>query len=193
MSQNSGTGPIGVECAGLGKRLKAFALDYLIVLAYILVLATVNYGLIPAGGALDRFSPFFASPIGRDTIAFLTLILPVILYFALQESSSRGATWGKRKAGIQVVSLVGARLTFGRALVRSALKFLPWQIAHTSIYHIPGLPFAPEQPSPMVMAGFVLTYVLVGLYILSALLTKRHRTPYDWAAGSWVTGSEEIG
>ena len=70
--------------------------------------------------------------------------------------------------------------------MRSALKFLPWQIAHTSIYHIEGWPFAPEEPSPPVMAGFVLVYVLVGIYVLSALISKRHRTPYDWAAGSTV-------
>jgi hypothetical protein len=96
------------------------------------------------------------------------------------------ATWGKRKAGIRVASLAGARLTLMRALVRSALKFLPWQIAHTSIYQIGGWPFAPKEPSPIVIAGFVLVYVLVGSYLLSAWLSKRHRTPYDWAAGSVV-------
>jgi hypothetical protein len=81
---------------------------------------------------------------------------------------------------------LGKRLSRPRALLRSALRLLPWQIAHTSIYHIPGWPLAPEEPSLMVMAGFVLIYVLVGSYLLSALLSKRHRTPYDWAAGSVV-------
>ena len=52
-------------------------------------------------------SPVFASPVVMDAIAFLTLILPVILYFTLQESSPRQATWGKRKAGIRVASLQG--------------------------------------------------------------------------------------
>jgi hypothetical protein len=36
------------------------------------------------------------------------------------------------------------------------------------------------------MAGFVLVYVWVGSYLLSALISKKHRTPYDWAAGSFV-------
>jgi hypothetical protein len=70
--------------------------------------------------------------------------------------------------------------------VRSLVKLLPWQIAHTSIYHIEGLPFAPVEPPPPVMAGFVLVYLLVGIYIASALISKEHRTPYDWAAGSCV-------
>ena len=39
---------------------------------------------------------------------------------------------------------------------------------------------------PEVIAGFVLLYVLVGIYIASALISKKHRTPYDWAAGSYV-------
>jgi uncharacterized RDD family membrane protein YckC len=170
----------------VGKRLKAFALDYLIILAYILVLAAVNYGAILAGGALDRVSPFFASPAGKDAVAFLTLILPVMLYFSLQESSPRQATWGKRKVGIVVASLAGERLTRERALLRSALKFLPWQIAHTSLYHVEGWPLAPQPPSQAVIAGFVLVYVLVGGYLVWALISKRYRAPYDWIAGSFV-------
>lgn len=38
----------------------------------------------------------------------------------------------------------------------------------------------------MVMAGFALVYLLVGIYIASALISTKHRTPYDWAAGSFV-------
>lgn len=78
-----------VHYAGFAIRLKAFALDYLIILAYILVLFGVNFGIILAGGRLEEVSPIFASPVVKDAIAFLTLILPVILYFSLQESSTR--------------------------------------------------------------------------------------------------------
>ena len=173
------------QYAGFGKRLKAFAYDYLLILVYIVVLAGVNYGIILAGGALDKVSPFFASPVVKDAIAFLTLILPVILYFTLQESSPRQGTWGKRKAGIRVVSAQGGRLSKVQAFVRSLIKFLPWQIAHTSIYQIqeivPGI-----EPEPFDITGFVLVYVLVGIYIATALISKKHRTPYDWVAGSFV-------
>ena len=121
-----------------------------------------------------------------DGMAFLVLVLPVILYFALQESSPWQATLGKRRVGIRVVSAVGERLSRKQAFVRSVLKLLPWQIAHTSIFHIEGLPFAPAEPPPLVMAGFVLVYLLIGIYVLSALISKAYRTPYDWAAGSIV-------
>ena len=126
------------------------------------------------------------NPLLADLLAFLILVLPVILYFALQESSPRRSTWGKRKAGLLVVDEKGGQLTFGQAFVRSLLKFLPWQIAHTSLFHWEGWPFAPEEPTLMVLIGFGLVYLLVGIYIVSALISKKHRTPYDWVAGSFV-------
>jgi len=184
--QTPGVMPTTVKYAGFAKRLRAFAFDYLIIFAYIAALAGVNFGIILTGGALEEMSPFFASPVIKDALAFLTLILPVILYFTLQESSPRQATWGKRKAGIRVVNAGGETLTRTQAFVRSLVKFLPWQVAHTSIYHIDGWPLAPAQPSAMALAGFVLAYLLVGIYVASALISKKRRTPYDWTAGSYV-------
>ena len=177
--------PNNFQYAGFVKRLKAFAFDYLLILTYIVVLAGVNYGIIFSGGALDKVSPFFVLPVVKDAIAFLTLLLPVILYFTLQESSPKQATWGKRKVGLRVVNAQAKTLTRGQAFVRSLVKFLPWQIAHTSIYQIqeivPGM-----EPEPFDITGFVLVYVLIGIYIATAFISKKHRTPYDWAAGSYV-------
>ena len=44
----------------------------------------------------------------------------------------------------------------------------------------------------MVLAGLVLTYALVAFYVLSALISKKRRTPYDWAAGSWVIAADQV-
>lgn len=178
--------PTELKYAGFGKRLKAFGFDYLIIFTYIILLFAVNFGIILTGGGLDKISPLFTSPIVKDAIAFLTLILPVILYFSLQESSAHQGTWGKRKVGIRVINAKGETLTRRQAFLRSLLKFLPWQIAHTSLYYWEGWPFAPAEPTLMVLGGFVLVYVLVGIYIASTLISKKHRTPYDWATGSFV-------
>ncbi len=176
-----------VQFAGLAKRLKAFAFDYLIIVSYILVLLVIGLAITMIVGPIDQAVPLFDSPIAMDVLAFLVLILPVVLYFTLQEGSARQATWGKHKAGIRVVDASGNRLTRTQALVRSLVKLLPWQIAHTCIFHVEGWPLAPTQPSPPVLAGFALVYALVGLYAVSALISKQHRTPYDWVAGSYVT------
>jgi len=52
---------------------------------------------------------------------FFAILLSVImswLYFALMESSSRGATLGKMALGIRVTDLSGNRISFGKATGR---------------------------------------------------------------------------
>lgn len=173
------------QYASFALRMKAFAYDYPIIFAYILLLVGIGFGVNLAFGPLDEISPLFTSPVFWDAVAFSILILPVGLYFALQESSSKQATWGKRLAKIRVVNADGERLSRIKALIRSAVKFLPWQIAHTSIYQIkPDIPGV--EPSFCEFAGFMIVYVLVGIYIASVFISKKRRTPYDWAVGSYV-------
>jgi len=172
--------------AGLRLRMAAFALDYLIIVGYIVVLTVIAFGVVMISGPRQPAAAPFANPLFSDLITFVTLVLPVILYFTLQEGSPRQATWGKRKVGLRVVTAAGEPLSKGQAFVRSLVKFLPWQLAHTSIYHIPGWPLAMTQPTPWVTAGLVLVWVLVGANLASLLLTKTHRTLYDWVAGAFV-------
>ncbi|UCD41055.1 MAG: RDD family protein, partial [Chloroflexota bacterium] len=119
----------GTQYAGFGTRLKAFGFDYLLIAAYILLLFGVTLTILRMMNALGRPVSLPGNPLLGDLTAFVTLVLPVILYFSLQESSSRQSTWGKRKWGLLVVNGKGERLTFGLAFIRSFLKFLPWQIA----------------------------------------------------------------
>jgi uncharacterized RDD family membrane protein YckC len=182
----------GTQYAGFGARLKAFTFDYLPIAAFIALLFGVSVAVTWVMNTLGRPVSWPDNPLLADLLAFLILVLPVILYFTLQESSSRRSTWGKRKEGLLVVNEKGERLTFGRAFIRSLLKFLPWQIAHTSLFHWQGRPLAPEEPTMLVLVGFGLVYLLVGIYIASALISKKHRTPYDWVAGSVVVNSGKI-
>src|SRR3990172_7054747 len=101
MIENSSAGSAIIKYVGLGKRLKAFLFDYLVIFFYILVWVGIGVSVTVTAGPLDQISPLFASPVVLDAMAFLVLILPVSLYFTLQEGSPRQATWGKRKAGIR--------------------------------------------------------------------------------------------
>jgi hypothetical protein len=85
-----------------------------------------------------------------------------------------------------VVNASGKRFTQRQTLVRTALKLLPGQIAHTSIYHIEGRPFALEEPAPLVMVGSVIACVSARIYVASVLISIKQRTPYDWAAATRV-------
>ncbi len=171
--------------ANAQRRIKAFLLDYLIIAAYIVLLIIISVGL-GFGPLHDVFRAMFANANISEFSAFLLLVLPVILYFALLECSSRQATWGKRKMGLRVVNTHYARLTLPRSFARSLLKFMPWELTHACIWRIPGWPTTPTTPSPIITAGLVLVWILVGAYLVSMLVSKKHQALYDWITGTCV-------
>src|SRR5574337_866688 len=101
--------------AGLRLRAAAFAFDYLVIAGYIVVLTVIAVGVVMVSGLRSPGAALFANPVFSDLLTFITLVLPVILYFALQEGSPRQATWGKRKMGLRVVTAAGASLSTGQA------------------------------------------------------------------------------
>lgn len=166
---------------GFARRLTAFAIDFLLIAAYILVLGVIGVSTMRLTSELVAL----ASPWTMDLLAFLVLILPVILYFALQEGSQRQATLGKRWVGIVVVNAQGQKLSWRQALIRSAIKFSPWQLAHTCLFQIWS-----GQTSPWLSIGALLAQGLVGIYVLSIILSKDHRAIYDWLSGAYVIFDE---
>lgn len=167
------------DYAGPKRRLVAFAYDYIVIAMYIGVLAGISLLIEPVGELLRQ--RLFTTPVTSDLAGFVLLILPVILYFTLQEGSARGSTWGKRRTGVRVVSVQGEPIGYGRALLRAAVKFLPWQIAHTAIFQS-----FDGNPSPGVYVLFALAYGLVAVYLLYLWRHPAHRTPYDLLARTAV-------
>jgi uncharacterized RDD family membrane protein YckC len=103
---------------------------------YIIILAVVGFSLTFIVGPLPIASPWI-----MDLIAFLTAILPVMLYFTLLEGGSAQATWGKRWVGIQVTAVNSQPVTYGRVFVRSFIKFDGnWPIPACFIYRAGLLP-----------------------------------------------------
>ena len=171
--------------ANFWQRTVAFLLDYLIIAAYLVLLVIIGVGL-GFGPLRSAFQAMFANPNISELSAFVLLVLPVVLYFALFECSSWQATWGKRKRGLRVVTTHDTRLSLPRSLVRSLLKFVPWELTHACLWRIPGWPLAPTTPPPIVTAGLILVWVLVGIYLISMLVSKKHQALYDWIAGTCV-------
>jgi hypothetical protein len=62
-----------------------------------LVAMSLLIGLTTAG---TRFRALFADPNAAELTAFALLVVPVLLYFALLESSPARATRGKRVRGL---------------------------------------------------------------------------------------------
>lgn len=170
------------------RRLAAFGLDWLVIAAY---LGALTSAVVAARRALHLELSPPATPGARfrgQALGMATVTLPTVLYFALCEASAWQATLGKRALGLCVLpeSPAGgrSRLPLGRSLVRSAVKFVPWELSHTALWHTPGWPLRPE-PVAITYLGPALSLALAGWYVIS-LFTAGGRTPYDRAAGSRV-------
>lgn len=170
--------------AGLWPRVGAFAWDYIPIAAYLC--AMVGLGALINAVAPSLARALFGNPVAGEATGFLLVTLPISLYFALSEASTRRATWGKRKKGLTVVRSDGERLSGLRSIGRTALKFIPWELAHACIWQ---LRFAGAEPSPVLTAGLILVWVLVGANVVSLLVNEQGQTLYDLLAGTVVVPS----
>jgi uncharacterized RDD family membrane protein YckC len=146
---------------------------------------TLVVRLSPLGPA---FNDLFANPNSAEATVFVFLVLPVLLSFARFESSASRATPGKLRIGLTVVDQQGARISFARAVLRNALKLVPWEVAHASIWRIPG-GFAGGLRAGLpagVQVGLIAVYVIAGVYAVSLLITPQGRTLYDVLSGTVV-------
>jgi uncharacterized RDD family membrane protein YckC len=113
--------------------------------------------------------------------AFVTLVLPVALTFALMEASPRRATPGKRRLGFVVVDRTGHRLNRVRSVARSVVKFAPWQMAHTAVFQF---------LAGNTAAGYVRLSIVAQVLVLSSIVTMaldpQHRPFHDLVAGTRV-------
>ncbi|HLL75665.1 MAG TPA: RDD family protein [Pyrinomonadaceae bacterium] len=166
--------------AGIGRRLAAYAVDA--------VLLFVGVGLLLGGMlgfVLSQTAGFEWTRSGLRLWAyvFATASIPIWLYYALLESGARQATLGMRLLGLRVTGLDGGRIGFGRALLRTAVKLIPFEINHAVLF-LPAPLFYETEPG--FRYGFVAVNTLMIIYLASALLTRRRQSIHDLVAGTLV-------
>ncbi|RFB13401.1 RDD family protein [Bacillus sp. HNG] len=159
-------------------RLKAFMVDYLLILAYLVVLFIINVFLFPG---LQEF--FKGSLVVAQFTGFLMVTLPVSLYFIISDSKIGGQSVGKRKSGIKVVRENGEAVPILRMVFRTILKFLPWELSHFLVYHL--MYIGDEVPFTYSLIGG-LVYALMFAYILTCIFTKKKQSLYDIFARTYV-------
>lgn len=98
--------------AGFGRRLVAYAVDMLILLAFFMIL-----------GAFIFASSGTSQPPPEGVLNFFGFIVSW-LYFALNESTDKQATWGKRLMNLKVTDMEGNQIGFGKATGRHFGKLL---------------------------------------------------------------------
>jgi uncharacterized RDD family membrane protein YckC len=113
----------------------------------------------------------------------LSVSLPVWGYWAGFERSAWQATPAKRLLGLRVISAEGGRPSTRQALLRTAVKLLPWELTHATLL----LPVPIwSDPAAGFRWGLAAVYGLLGLSALAAILTPRRQAAHDLAAGTVV-------
>lgn len=160
-------------------RIFAFLIDYLVIVIYgIFVVGTISIVF------RSYINPLFSSsPVTAELTGFLMMTLPVSLYFILFESSKWQGTFGKRKMGIRVVNSVGQRIGIGRSAFRTAIKFLPWEVAHFGIWRLL-LPTDLTEITVYLILNAVNLAIII--YLIIPFTNKKRKNVYDWIAGTEV-------
>ena len=169
--------------AGFWQRVAAFALDYILILGYLLGIALLSL-LVNQVFSANQW--LFGDRVRAQFVAFLLVTFPVTLYFAGSESSMRQASWGKGRLKLKVADRHGNRIGFWRAFGRTLLKFIPWELSHTLIWQIY---FSPQMESVWINYGFALVYLIIGLNIVSLVMTRTNQTLYDLLTSTYVISS----
>jgi uncharacterized RDD family membrane protein YckC len=161
--------------------MAAVGADYAVIAIYIAVVTAAGWGIRQI--APDVLEALFRTPATGELAGFALLTLPVSAYFVLGEASSTGGTWGKRRLGVRVLTNEGRRIGLGRSVVRTAVKFLPWELSHAAIWQLVA---AGSDGSAAGTALLAAAWTLVAITVLLALIDRRHRALHDRLAGTDV-------
>ena len=106
------------------RRLLAFVVDWLVIVVW----AGVLFGVVMLVSSGHPPQP--SEPWQSQMIGVIVMTIPVLLYFAICESSVWQATLGKRALSLHVVCGGDAKMSFSRSLLRNVIKFIPWEMGH---------------------------------------------------------------
>ncbi|MDX2072531.1 MAG: RDD family protein [Haliscomenobacter sp.] len=161
-------------------RIAAALLDYCFVIGYAILL----FGLVGLLFGFEKMGSMEFSPAAGQLIAFSTLTLPVFLYFFLQEKSGKKATIGKRALRLQVEMINNGSSCTQGILIRTALKLLPWEIAHWGVQWLAFYIKKEMEPPIWVWILLVVPQVVAFFYFVSMLYTRGTLSLYDAIAGT---------
>ncbi len=154
------------------KRIAAYLIDIVLLFAV----------LAPAGYLVERLlriNPTTAYEVWLAAV--LSFSLPAWLYFCLCDHATTGATIGKRIMGLQARAIGTGRISLWRALARTAIKLLPWELAH-----IFGFALAEKVSNGVQTAGLIASNLMIIAYLAIFLATGGKRSLHDIIARTEV-------
>lgn len=170
----------------LKNRIAALFLDYLVILAWmgVLTVGSLLVSLAP-GPFPDTLGSL--GPVGSQVLYFFLLTFVVGVYLYRTESGPHQATWGKRRLRLRVVDIDGAPVSKRRILLRTAVKLLPWELAHTFVWQMMWTFYQhgyDTTPPVWVLIGLNTATLAAIVYVIMVATTRRG--PHDRAAGTRV-------
>lgn len=156
------------------KRLKAFLLDYLIIIVYIGFLYGITMFLL----RIFPHSLQDMKPLSEQLLGFICLTLPVILYFTISESSKYSGTVGKRVYHLKLVTKHFLEANFGQLFFRNIIKFLPWTMAHFFVFRLFEFKRSMISPPWWIFGGLILCQVIAFVYLVF-LFANNNRNIYE--------------
>ena len=174
-----------ISYASVGRRIAAYLTDYAILFSVLIPLQVLMW---VAGKGFPY--TLFKSGWQVELWVLFSISLPVWLYFAFSEHSSRRATLGKRLFRIQVMRPSGDKIGFERAVIRTAIKLLPWELTHLTLL-VP-VPIWWDS-SPEIRFGLIAVYVLIAIYLITMVVNKRRQSLHDILVDTVVIRQPGVG
>ena len=159
--------------------------------AYLVDVVLLFSVLVPVG-QLVRLAlgwPLPSSPTGLGVwlASALNFSVPAWTYFVLSDSSARGATVGKLLLGLRVTRVGGGSVGMARALGRTAVKLLPWEITHLFAFALSAQPGVSLDVGQLI--GLTIADVLIVVYLVVVACTGGRRSVHDYVAATEVCPS----
>ena len=159
------TSPIE-QTAPPGRRFLSWVWDYLVILAWLVILVIV-IGIPQMLGWLD-LGAVWSNQVAADVAITILTVIPLWWYLVVTEAGASHASWGKRRAGLTVRGLAQEAPSRGQVVIRNLIKVLPWQFGHLAASR-----FAHAETSPFAIASYVISMVLLAAVALPPLFRRR--------------------
>ena len=163
--------PDNVAYASLLARITAYCLDIVFLFVGIMITQAL---LKPVNPLLGK--PQAGSGLRNHLWIYTTVSLPILIYFALCTSSKWQATIGMRLLGIGVTGFGGEQIGTGRALLRSLVMLIPFELNHSVMFYPKPIW---TDPKPGFRYGFIAVGLLMSIYVAAILLTSHHQSIHD--------------
>ena len=171
--------------ASIQRRVVSYSTELILLFAGVLVLQGVLLAL--------RLNPLVRGVLSGDGFSkgvyhlwlLGTVDLPLVLYYAGTLASSAQATLMMRWFGLRLERVDGGPVGYGRALLRTAVMLIPFEVNHVFLVWANTPQGVPTQLALQnAVAG-----ILILLYMVTAALSQRRQSIHDRVAGTVVVST----